>query len=41
MGITKAPYLAMELSPEVMDLTRRIKGVLDPRGILNPGKMGL
>lgn len=41
VGITKAPYLAMELSPEVMDLTRRIKGVLDPRGILNPGKMGL
>jgi glycolate oxidase len=41
VGITKAPYLGMELSPEIMDLTRRIKGVFDPKGILNPGKMGL
>ncbi len=41
VGITKAPYLKMELSKEVMDLTRRLKSVFDPRGILNPGKMGL
>jgi glycolate oxidase len=41
VGITKAPYLKMELSKEVIDLTRRLKSVFDPRGILNPGKMGL
>jgi glycolate oxidase len=41
VGITKAPYMGMELSPGVMNLTRRIKEVFDPKGILNPGKMGL
>ena len=41
VGITKAPYLSMELSPQVMELTKDIKRAFDPQNILNPGKMGL
>lgn len=41
VGITKAPYLSMELSPRVMELFRGIKRVFDPKNLLNPGKMGL
>ncbi len=41
VGITKAPYLSMELSPQVMELMKGIKRAFDPRNILNPGKMGL
>lgn len=39
IGITKAPYLHLELSPEVIELSRRIKKVFDPHNILNPGKV--
>lgn len=41
VGITKAPFLHLELSPKVMELQREIKRVFDPKNILNPGKMGL
>jgi glycolate oxidase len=41
VGVTKAPYLSMELSPQVMELFRGIKRVFDPKNLLNPGKMGL
>jgi len=41
VGITKAPYLSMELSPQVMELFRGIKRAFDPKNLLNPGKMGL
>lgn len=41
VGITKAPYLSMELSPQVMELFRGIKRAFDPRNLFNPGKMGL
>jgi glycolate oxidase len=39
VGITKAPYLGMEISPPGMALMRRIKDAFDPKGILNPGKI--
>ncbi|MGV0694047.1 FAD-binding oxidoreductase [Mycobacterium paraintracellulare] len=37
VGRSKRPWLAGYLGPEVMDLNRRIKQALDPKGILNPG----
>ncbi len=39
IGITKAPYLAMEIQKPEMDLLHRIKRAFDPAGILNPGKI--
>jgi glycolate oxidase len=39
IGLTKAPYLDMELSPPAIDLMARIKFAFDPKGILNPGKI--
>jgi glycolate oxidase len=39
IGFTKAPYLAVELSPEVIALMQRVKAAFDPHGILNPGKI--
>jgi glycolate oxidase len=37
VGRAKASYLADQLGPDVMALTRSIKSALDPLGILNPG----
>ncbi|MBW2094243.1 MAG: FAD-binding protein [Deltaproteobacteria bacterium] len=39
IGITKAPYLEMEIPKPGLDLMSRIKKAFDPRGILNPGKI--
>ena len=39
VGTAKAPYIGMELKPPVIDLMRRIKETLDPKGVLNPGKI--
>ncbi|HSK10395.1 MAG TPA: FAD-linked oxidase C-terminal domain-containing protein [Vicinamibacterales bacterium] len=39
VGFTKAPYLAVELSPDVIALLKRVKHAFDPHGILNPGKI--
>ncbi|MBI5236021.1 MAG: FAD-binding protein [Deltaproteobacteria bacterium] len=39
VGITKAPYLAMELGSDAISLMKRIKANFDPNGILNPGKV--
>jgi glycolate oxidase len=39
IGIVKAPYLAIEQSPELIDLQLRLKNAFDPRGLLNPGKI--
>ena len=39
IGFAKAPYLAIELAPEVIDLMKRVKAAFDPNGILNPGKI--
>jgi len=39
IGITKAPYLAMEIPRAGLELMERIKKAFDPQGILNPGKI--
>ena len=39
IGLTKAPYLGMELSEAAMALQRRIKAAFDPHNIMNPGKI--
>ncbi len=36
IGVLKAPYLALEQPPALIELQRRIKAQLDPHGILNP-----
>ncbi|MCB2227715.1 MAG: FAD-binding protein [Desulfarculaceae bacterium] len=41
IGLSKAPYMAMEHDPVALDLMRSIKKVCDPHNILNPGKMAL
>jgi glycolate oxidase len=38
VGALKARHLGVQLGPDVLDLTRRIKQALDPAGILNPTK---
>jgi len=39
IGYAKKPYIAMELSDEVLALMRRVKTAFDPNNILNPGKI--
>lgn len=39
VGTSKMPYIDMELGAASIDAMKRIKDVLDPRGILNPGKI--
>jgi glycolate oxidase len=39
IGFAKAPYLSIELSPDVIALMQRVKSAFDPNGILNPGKI--
>jgi glycolate oxidase len=39
IGFSKAPYLGIELSADVIALMQRIKHAFDPHGILNPGKI--
>jgi FAD/FMN-containing dehydrogenase len=39
IGFAKAPYLSLELAPEVIALMQRVKAAFDPEGILNPGKI--
>jgi alkyldihydroxyacetonephosphate synthase len=40
VGIKLAPYMRDQYGP-ALDTLRRIKEVLDPNGIMNPGKLGL
>ncbi len=39
VGLTKAAYISMEIPPAELDLMKKIKGVFDPKNILNPGKI--
>jgi FAD/FMN-containing dehydrogenase len=39
IGALKAPYLAHSRSAAEIALMRGLKGLLDPRAILNPGKV--
>jgi glycolate oxidase len=39
VGTAKLPYIEMELGALAIEAQRRIKNALDPRGILNPGKI--
>lgn len=39
IGITKAPYLNLELDEPTLNLMQKIKQVFDPNDILNPGKI--
>jgi glycolate oxidase len=39
IGLSKKPYIGLELSDDVLALMRRIKAAFDPHGILNPGKI--
>jgi len=41
IGITKAPYLEMEIGAQNRALMERIKNLFDPNRILNPGKLSL
>ncbi len=39
IGITKAPFMEMEISGPALELMWRLKKAFDPKGILNPGKI--
>ncbi|MDF3607644.1 FAD-linked oxidase C-terminal domain-containing protein [Paracoccus sp. DMF-8] len=39
IGLHKRPWLSYSRSPAEMALLRRMREMLDPRGILNPGKV--
>ncbi|MBI1820354.1 MAG: FAD-binding protein [Nitrospirae bacterium] len=39
IGLTKRPYLFLEMGPAEIQLLRNIKKAFDPNGILNPGKI--
>ena len=39
MGLGKREFLEAEHGPEALAVMRSVKTALDPRGILNPGKI--
>lgn len=39
VGLEKKPYLEISRSPAEIDLMRTLKRALDPKGLLNPGKI--
>lgn len=39
IGTLKRPYLHLSRTPAELALMRRLKDALDPKGILNPGKV--
>ena len=41
VGISKAPFLEMEVGPLGVAVMKRLKECFDPNGIFNPGKIFL
>lgn len=41
IGLAKAPYMHLEHEPLAMEMMRLLKRALDPKNLLNPGKMAL
>ena len=41
VGIAKAPYIPLEITPETAAYMKAVKKALDPNNILNPGKIFL
>ncbi|WP_117238415.1 FAD-binding oxidoreductase [Thermus sediminis] len=39
IGFMKRPFMAEALDPATLGFLRRVKAALDPRGVLNPGKV--
>ncbi|MEN8232657.1 MAG: FAD-linked oxidase C-terminal domain-containing protein, partial [Thermodesulfobacteriota bacterium] len=39
IGITKAPFLSLELDETSLAIMEKIKTLFDPNNILNPGKI--
>ncbi len=39
VGIARTEFLEEHLGPDLMDASRRLKGLFDPRGLMNPGKI--
>ena len=39
IGLAKTPFLRIQHSPAQVKAMQAVKAALDPRGILNPGKM--
>jgi glycolate oxidase len=39
VGLTKAPYIVMEVGERELEIMRQVKDVFDPGGIMNPGKV--
>ncbi|GAB6183416.1 FAD-binding oxidoreductase [Thermodesulfovibrio hydrogeniphilus] len=39
IGVTKKPYIEMQISNQTLELMRTIKRVFDPKAIMNPGKI--
>jgi len=39
MGLEKQRFLKRAMDPVALDLMKKIKGILDPNNILNPGKI--
>lgn len=39
IGVDKKPFMVLEIGEAGCEIMRRVKGSLDPKGIMNPGKM--
>jgi FAD/FMN-containing dehydrogenase len=39
VGPAKRPFFERSTSPGALELTRRVRGAVDPNGVLNPGKI--
>ena len=39
LGLSKAGFIGMSKSPEMIAIMRQIKSIFDPKGILNPYKV--